>query len=69
MAMSVKQTGAALDCVTRVLIEHGVPLTQRNWITFAYLGAKCSVDELDAEELANLPDDFEDWPVDAAHIN
>jgi hypothetical protein len=67
--MVVKPTRVALDCVTRILIERGVPLTQRNWITFAYLGAKCSVDELDAEELANLPDDFEDWPVDAAHIN
>jgi hypothetical protein len=56
--MSVKPTGAPLDCVTRSLIEHGVPLTQRNWITFAYLGAKCSIAELDAEELADLPEGF-----------
>jgi hypothetical protein len=66
--MSVKPTGTPLDCVTRVLIEHGVPLTQRNWITFAYLGAKCSIDELDAEELADLPEGLEDWPEDAGHV-
>jgi hypothetical protein len=69
MAMSVKPPGAALDCVTRALIDHGVPLTQRNWITFAYLGAKSSIDELDAEELADLPEGFEDWPENAGHVN
>jgi hypothetical protein len=67
--MSVKPPRAPLDCVTRVLIERGVPLTQRNWITFAYLGAKFSIDELDAEELADLPEGFEDWPEDARHVN
>jgi hypothetical protein len=50
-----------LDCVTRSLIENGVPLIQRNWIVFAYLGDKGSIDELDAEELANAPGGFEDW--------
>ena len=58
------RTQPVLDCVSRVLIENGVPLTQRNWIEFAYLGDKCSIDELDAEELANAPDGFEDWPID-----
>ena len=67
--MSVKPTGASLDCVTRVLIEHDVSLTQRNWITFAYLGARCSIDELDAEELADLPEGFEDWPEDVGQVN
>ena len=46
----------ALDCVSRVLIEHGLPLTQRNWIEFAYLGGKSSIDELDGEELADTPE-------------
>ncbi len=59
-----KRKKPALDCVTRSLIENGIPLTQRNWIEFAYLGDKCSIDELDAEELADAPDGFEDWPVD-----
>jgi hypothetical protein len=49
------RTQAVLDCVTRSLIEHGSPLTQQNWIMFAYLWAKCSIDELDAEELADAP--------------
>jgi hypothetical protein len=58
-----------LDCVTRALIEHHLPLTQANWITFAYFGSKSSIDELDGEELAALPDGFEDWPADEKHIN
>jgi hypothetical protein len=61
--MSVKRK-KPLDGVTRSLIENGIPLTQRNWIEFAYLGAKCSIDELDGEELADTPEGFEDWPVD-----
>jgi hypothetical protein len=51
------RTQPVLDCVSRVLIENGVPLTQRNWITFAYLGDKSSI-ELDGEELADTPGRF-----------
>ena len=58
------RTQPVLDCVTRALMENGIPLTQRNWIEFAYLGDKSSIDELDGEELADAPDGFEDWPVD-----
>jgi hypothetical protein len=58
-----------LDCVTRVLIENGLPLTQRNWIEFAYLGDKSSIDRLDGEELAALPEGFEDWPEDELPVN
>jgi len=32
------RTQPVLDCVTRSLIENGIPLTQRNWIEFAYGG-------------------------------
>jgi hypothetical protein len=53
-----------LDCVTRSLIENGIPLTQRNWIEAAYLGDKSSIDQLEGEELADLPEGFEEWPVD-----
>jgi len=58
------RTQPGLDCVSRVLIEHGLPLTQRNWITFAYLGDKSSIDEPEGEELADLPEGFENWPED-----
>jgi hypothetical protein len=37
------------------LIENGLPLTQRNWITFAYSGDKSSINKLDGEELADAP--------------
>jgi hypothetical protein len=55
------RTQPVLDCVSRVLIENGIPLTQRNWIEFAYLGDKSSIEELGAEELADAPEGFEDW--------
>ena len=63
------RTRPVLDSVTRVLIENGVPLTQRNWIEFAYLGDKCSIDELDGEELADTPEGLEDWPEDELPVN
>jgi hypothetical protein len=59
----------ALDCVTRSLIENGIPLTQRNWIEAAYLGDKSSIEELDGEELADAPEGFEEWPVDELPVN
>ena len=58
-----------LDCVSRVLIENGLPLTQRNWIEFAYLGDKSSIGELDGEEMADTPEGFEDWPADELPVN
>jgi hypothetical protein len=58
------RTQPALDCVTQALIENGIPLTQRNWIEFAYLGDKYSIDQLDGEELADAPEGFEDCPED-----
>jgi hypothetical protein len=58
------RTQPVLDCVTRALIENGIPLTQRNWIEFAYLGDKSSIDELAGQELADTPEGFEDWPID-----
>jgi hypothetical protein len=63
------RTQPVLDSITRALIDNGLPLTQRNWITFAYLGDKSSIDELDGEELANAPEGFEEWPVDAEHLH
>jgi len=63
------RTQPVLDCVTRSLIENGIPLTQRNWIEAAYLGDKSSIDQLDAEEVADAPDGFEVWPVDDLPVN
>ena len=57
-------SNARFDCVTEYLIKHKIPLTQRNWIEFAYFGDEHSVDELEAEERADLPEGFEDWPID-----
>jgi hypothetical protein len=58
-----------LDCVTKSLIANGVPLTQRNWIEFAYPGDKSSIDQLEGEELADLPEGFENWPEDELPVN
>jgi hypothetical protein len=44
------------DCVTEYLVKHKIPLTQRNWIEFAYFGDKHSIDELEGEERADLPE-------------
>jgi hypothetical protein len=63
------RTQPVLDCVTRSLIENGIPLTQRNWIEAAYLGDKSSIGELDGEELADSPEGFEGWPVDELPVN
>jgi len=51
-----------MDGVTELLIRLKVPITQRNWLECAYMGDKSSIEELDAEEQANLPEGFEDWP-------
>jgi hypothetical protein len=59
----------SVDIVTAYLLKHRIPLTQRNWILFAYLGDKHSLEELDAEERAELPEDFDDWPVDESQLN
>lgn len=52
-----------LDYVTQYLVQHRIPLTQRNWIELAFFGEKHSIEELEGEELAELPENFEFWPV------
>jgi hypothetical protein len=51
------------DCVLDCMLKNGVPITQTNYLDFCFLDQR-SLDDLDAEELADLPDDFLDWPVD-----
>ena len=57
------------DIVVQTMLRLGTPLTQRNYIEFAWFGDKHSIEELEGEELAMLPDGFEDWPADESKIN
>jgi hypothetical protein len=58
-----------MDCVVAKLLQLGLPLTQKRYLTFAYFGEKQSIEELEGEELAGLPEGFEDWPRDESEIN
>jgi hypothetical protein len=57
------------DCVLRLMLERKIPLTQKNYLELAYFGEKSSVEELGSEELADLPESFQDWPVDEHAVN
>jgi hypothetical protein len=57
------------DPTTTYMLKNKIPLTQRTWIELNYMGDKHSVSELEGEELADLPDGFEDWPEDETAIN
>jgi hypothetical protein len=57
-----------MDYVLDYMLKHNIPITQRNYIEIAFMGQK-SVEELEAEELAELPDGFEDWPLDESQVN
>ena len=58
-----------LDFVTDYMVRHGIALTQRNWLELAFFGQKHSIEELEGEEFAELPDGFEDWPVYDTKVN
>jgi hypothetical protein len=49
------------DCVVKMLIELGSPLTQESYLRLAYWDDR-TIDDLGPEELAELPEDFELWP-------
>ena len=57
-----------MDHVLDYLLKNKIAITQRNYIEIAYMGEK-SVEELEAEELAELPEGFEDWPLDESQVN
>lgn len=44
------------------MLKRKIPLTQQNYIELAYMGDKHSIEELGVEEIAELPEGFEDWP-------
>jgi len=47
-----------------LMLRQKIPFTQRNYIELAYFCEKSSLEELEAEERADLPEGFEDWPID-----
>lgn len=50
------------DYVLAWMLKNKIPLTQCNYLELAYMGDKHSLEELEAEERAELPEDFEVWP-------
>ena len=57
-----------MDHILDYLLKNKLAITQRNYVEVAYIGEK-SLEELGAEEIAELPDGFEDWPVDESQVN
>ena len=57
------------DCVLNWMLKHKIPTTQRTYIELAYMGDKHSILDLEGEQLAELPEGFEDWPVEEMAIN
>ena len=53
----------------QMMLKRKVPFTQRNYLTFPYFGDKHSIEDLGPEEVAELPEGFEDWPVEELPVN
>jgi hypothetical protein len=47
------------DYVTQWLRKKGIPVTRKNWLNVAYMGAPPA--ELSAEEEAELPEELQRW--------
>jgi len=58
-----------MDCVLDYMLKNKIAITQRNYIELAYMGDKHTVDDLDGEELAELPDGFDEWPIEESQVN
>ena len=58
-----------MDIITKYLIDHKIPLTQENYIRFLFFGDKHSIEELEGEEIADLPEGFEYWPRTELQVN
>jgi hypothetical protein len=56
------------DCVVQMLLKHGSPLTQQRYLALAYWDNR-TIEDLGPEELAELPEGFEDWPRTEGDIN
>jgi hypothetical protein len=53
------------DAVLAKMIQERIPLTLENYVQLAYFGSK-TVDDLEGEELAELPDMFS-WDGDVVN--
>jgi hypothetical protein len=53
------------DAVLAKMIQERIPLTLENYVQLAYFGSK-TVDDLEAEELAELPEMFS-WDGDVVN--
>jgi hypothetical protein len=49
------------DYIVQELLELGAPLTQQNYLKLAYWDDR-TIADLGPEELAELPEGFEEWP-------
>src|SRR5262249_43715719 len=56
------------DIVLKKLLELGRPLTQENYLRLAYWDDR-KIEDLGPEELAELPDGFEEWPRSEQEIH
>jgi hypothetical protein len=56
------------DYVLKKLLELGSALTQENYLRLAYWDDR-TIDDLGPEELAELPEGFEEWPRTEKDIN
>ena len=52
------------DFVIQHMLRNKIALTQSNYLDLCYWGAKPTVEDLEGEELADLPSSFYAWPVD-----
>jgi len=50
-------------------IQFFVHECKKHGVEVAYLGGKHDLEELEAEERAELPKGFEEWPVDETKVN
>jgi hypothetical protein len=57
------------DYIVQKMIAEKIPLTQANYLNLAYFGQKISIDDLGPEEIANLPDNFSEWPEHETSVN
>lgn len=56
------------DCVLATMLQLGGQVTQKRYLAFAYWNNR-TLEDLGPEERAELPEGFEDWPVDSETIN
>lgn len=56
------------DCVLAKMLQLGGPITQKRYLALAYWDNR-TLEDLGPEERAELPEGFEEWPVDELQVN